>query len=293
MTSDQAQASSSVMEDRVNESRQTGAHSANSEAFAELNRLARESTSSWSEEAPGHKTDRAFLLLIVIAIILLSGLTMIASYREQLSEKFEQLMARTSQLATVDTATDNRVPVQPSGNDSAVTTDAPTTSELEKKVKSLEQRLALLQHKLDMLETGTPASRTASPDASVSVSRVELDAARPPPKSGLVPSDAGTKQTQTSAAQSPAEVAASAITEMPGANNWYINLAAYSRRSSAKPLLERARQIADADIQEVKSGAGTVYRVRAIGYPSPGEARKDARRLESSLGLKDTWISNK
>lgn len=327
-----------MQKDKAEASGPTDPRSSKSEAFAELSRLARESTSSWSENVPGRQTDRAFLLLIVIAIILLSGIIMIAGYREQLTEKFDELKALTSQ-SNLETGTESRVSTQPPMADRSVNTKAPTSAELELKLANLEERLALLQHKLDMLETSapprdittpksTPAGLTTLDDelprqqpelilaepepdqtsTNILPARVETSESAMPPASETADEHSSMTTTPTKpAATIPAlapDVSEAGVADqkmklegspdtLSPTNNWYINLAAYSQQSSAKPLYERARKIAKADIQEVVSGTRTVYRVRAIGYPSAEEAREDTRRLESLLGLKDTWVSNK
>lgn len=310
------------MEPSADPSERTRNPASNSEAFAELSRLARESRSSWAENTPGRNTDRAFLLLIVIAIIVLSGIIMIAGYRQQLSEKFGALVTRASETDGADASTSLAVPAQAVDGGGSGNSNSPSSVELELKVKNLEERMALLQQKLTRLETRTQpevsapahqttptaantrtgdpvtvesetepalvgantAPATTSAGASAPTTAADPDADRQSTPTVPIGPDPVATRTAGSAAESQSATAAS---------GWYINLAAYSRQASAKPLYERARKIARADIQEVVTGAGTIYRVRAVGYPSPEAARQDARRIESLLGLKDSWVSNK
>lgn len=328
-----------MQKDKAEASGPTDPRSSKSEAFAELSRLARESTSSWSENVPGRQTDRAFLLLIVIAIILLSGIIMIAGYREQLTEKFDELKALTSQSNTLNSGTESHMSTQPPMSGQPINTKTPSSAELELKLANLEERLALLQRKLDMLETSAPPRDITTPkstpaglttlDDELPRQQPELILAEPEPdqtstnilpardetSESAMPPASETADEHSSMTTTPTKPAATIPALAPdvseagvadqkmklegspdtlsASNSSYINLAAYSQQSSAKPLYERARKIAKADIQEVVSGTRTVYRVRAIGYPSAEEAREDTRRLESLLGLKDTWVSNK
>ena len=279
------------MEDKSEGTDRTSAPSSNSEAFAELSRLARESTSSWEEDVPGRETDRAFLLLIVIAIILLSGIIMVGNYRQQISDKFDELKVLTHQPVTVEKDTDNRVQGQLLGGNGQVTTGVPSGAELERKVRNLEDRLARLQQKMDRLEASS-ATIVKTPPGSTPASTITLLEELPKQRPELIQT-----QPEPAAAKAPGTdqvtKRGSSPEPLPETNHWYINLAAYSQLASAKPLFERTQQIATADIQKVISGTRTVYRVRAIGYPSAKEARKDAQRIESLLGLKGTWISNK
>ena len=331
------------MEPSADPSEQTRNPASNSEAFAELSRLARESTSSWSENTPGRNTDRAFLLLIVIAIFLLSAIIMITSYRQQLSEKFDELIALTSHTDSAGAKTSLAAPTQTLDRDGSGSSALPSSIELELKVKNLEERMALLQQQLARLET-SPRSPASAPAAQAILDvnaqtqdpatvLTETEPAQVPANTLQAPAsqtaDTATPFTREAKAagesappaapvgretdrdSTPAvtikpepaagskavvttETAGTALQSKSAAldGDWYINLAAYSQEAAAKPLYERARKFARADIEEVISGSRTVYRVRAVGYPSPQAARKDAQRLESLLNLKGTWVSD-
>lgn len=291
------------------------------QSFSELTKLARESKSSWPEAVPGRKADKQFMVAIVIAIILIAGITMIGGYQEQLSVKLDQFknefVGQTSAPALNQSGLDG------------------SNNELLAKFSQLETQLTALQTKVIELNTAVAElESTASTTAAIStenITPVDLASAQltprpllepePEPKpEPVIPAPAPVepvaktpapfepivrlpipKEIQnplnarpvevSSTELSPTKITPTKIAPLDG-SLWFINIGAFSDPTSAAKLLKKVQGVVEnAQIQDIQVKNQTLYRIRAFDYISQDEAKRDAERLHSTLGLSGTWIS--
>ncbi|MBV1932282.1 MAG: SPOR domain-containing protein [Porticoccaceae bacterium] len=285
------------------------------QSFSELTKLARESKSSWPETVPGRKADKQFMLAIIIAIILISGITLIGSYQEQLSIKLDQFKNEFVNQS-------NAPALNQSGPDR-------TSNELLAKFTRLETQITALQTKVTELKTAVVELESAAQPTPIisteSVTPVDLASAQPGPKPpsepkpklkpkpkpepvitapGPVEPTAKTpapleplvrlpipKEIQNPLDTTPTNVSPTNIAPRDQ-SPWLINIGAFSDPTSAAKLLKKVQGVvANAQIQDIQVKNQTLYRIRAFGYISQDEAKRDAERLHSRLGLSGTWIS--
>lgn len=77
----------------------------------------------------------------------------------------------------------------------------------------------------------------------------------------------------------------------PPAGGWFVNVAAYSKSATAESWAERLRgEGFNAITQSVDSGGRTLFRVRAVGFPTEGEARAAAGQLEAEYNIGPLWV---
>ena len=82
-------------------------------------------------------------------------------------------------------------------------------------------------------------------------------------------------------------------TEPPPAptGSWFVNVAAYSKPSTADDMAGKLRDEGlNAITQTVESGGRTLYRVRAVGFASQSEARDIAEELELQYSTGPLWV---
>lgn len=302
-------------------------------SFSELARLARESKSSWDGAVPGRKADKQFLLAIFIAIVVVSGLTLISGYQEQLSVKLDAFTADFSDKNNPPALTEPALDESEPGG---------ASNPLLAKITRLDNRIAALQAQIIELNAAVAeleaTALAASAISTESISALDQESAsltpKPPPEPKPEPkpkpkpkprlsepvietptiAEPVTKRSApvtvtapiSKEIGAPANLVPASIAPVNGApantapvntvslagRPWIINIGAFSNSTSAAKLLSEARGVvANAEIQDIRVKNQTLYRVRAFGYVSRDEAKRDAERLQSKLGLSVTWIN--
>lgn len=292
------------IDDTKQGSDQVEARAGKPQSFSELARIARESKSSWSEAVPGRKADNQVMLAIVIAIILISGITLISGYQEQLSVKLDAFKTEFPDK--------NETPVlSESGLNSATNALLVTITQLETQVAELQAKIIELNTtvaELESLAQTAPAISTGSvthhqesvpetpvplhepePKSAIEAPTIAEPAAKTPaPVKAIIQIQKETRMPVNGAPVSVSPTNTALLDESP----WFINIGAFSDPTSAAKLLKKVQGVVEnAQIQDIQVKNQTLYRIRAFGYISQDEARRDAERLHSTLGLSGTWIS--
>ncbi len=317
MTADQFQEGSknSPLEKSERKDYATGDKAAN---FSELTRIAKESKSAWPEISSVPKSERNFLLLIVIAVILISGITLIVGYRTQLSANLVSLSKELGEVReSLFSITGNTTPPKNISSDSISKTAALEfqLTVLKAKVGQLKARIAELEAAAQTQQKNPASALTnkASPatDQSIPVdSRLVPSSPAPVSPSSIVTTIAPkavqpvfleTKEKSKSLTNSSTpknmSTAAPVATRPPKVppqkpGLWFINIGTFSDRASAEKLLAKVQVVLkNSVLQTVNVDNRSLHRIRAIGYQSNADAKNDAQRLKSELGLGNTWIA--
>lgn len=75
--------------------------------------------------------------------------------------------------------------------------------------------------------------------------------------------------------------------------NWFINIATFSDPRAASNIHGKVQKIADsASIKPITINGKTLYRIRADGYKSRGDAEDKAQVLQIQLDLSGLWVSH-
>lgn len=141
---------------------------------------------------------------------------------------------------------------------------------------------------LPVAETTAPQAAPAGPESSAGDSgpgaEIALLTATPvPPASGLDRAT-GDPETDTPPLADDDQII----------GDWVVNLASYTRESTARRMLEKFRDKGvDAELVTVTVHDRNMVRLRARGYRSANEARDWVPLLEERLGLKGVWISRR
>lgn len=100
-------------------------------------------------------------------------------------------------------------------------------------------------------------------------------------------------QGDRTAATAPAETAEE-IVPATQAGDWVVNLASYTRESTASRMLAvfRSKGV-DAELVTVMINDSPMHRVRVAGFASSRAAKRSIGPLEQQLGLEGVWISRK
>ena len=115
--------------------------------------------------------------------------------------------------------------------------------------------------------------------------------AMPPPASNTVVAVAepGTRTAATAPAEAVEQTAAVVKT-----GDWVVNLASYSRESTANRMLAEFRDKGvDAELVSVIINDKPMHRVRVAGFANSRAAKASIGSLEQQLGLEGIWISRK
>jgi hypothetical protein len=84
------------------------------------------------------------------------------------------------------------------------------------------------------------------------------------------------------------------VTPVAKTGDWVINLASYTRESTAnRKLALFQQQGVDAEVFAVTINDKPMYRIRAAGYESSRSAKADIPVMEQKLDLKGVWISRR
>ena len=249
-----------------------------SAVFSELSRLARESKSSWSNFATTPKSDRKFIQLIIITIILLSVITLIAGYRApSLSLNLGFFTDRYSKISEYLFATEDEVLVLDNQNPQ----QQQKIAQLESQVAGLKEQANQLKTRNAELEIAAQASLESRPTGkgkSSSQRTLSLVSKPAPALDSKVVSD-------TPILLRPVK----ALSQNQG--DWFINVGTFSDQVAAETLLTKVQTVLKrAEIQEIKVDNKVLHRIRASGYASQSDAQSQAQRLRSELGL-STWVA--
>lgn len=300
-------------------------------SFSELARLARESKSSWDDAVPGRKADKQFLLAIAIAIVVVSGLTLISGYQGQLSVKSDTVNAEFSAYNNAPALAEPALLTEPALSESEPNA---VTNPLLAEITRLNTRIAALQAQIIELNTAVAelesTAQAASAISTESIPALDRESPSLTPEPPYKPEPEPKPKPELKsepvikapaivepATKKPAPVMVTApISKEIGApanlvpatiappnavpadtaslaeSPWFINIGAFSNSTSAAKLLSQVQGVvANAAIQDIQVKNQTLHRVRAFGYASRDEAKRDAQRLQSKLGLSTTWIN--
>ena len=256
--------------------------------FSELSRLARESKSSWSDFASTPKSDRNFLRLIFITIILISGITLMAGYR--LPSPSLNLSFLAESLANIVES------LFPTKKESPVLVGEST--EQQKKITALESQIvglkkneAQFKNRIIELEMVTqPLSKTTTL-ANVNISDQQASKLPLEPEPGSEPEPISKLVSKPEPASETPTLLEPAVKPVQIQGNWFINVGTFSDRVAAEALLSKVQTVLErAQLQEIRINNRPLHRIRARGYASQSDAQDKARRLRSELGL-NTWIA--
>jgi cell division septation protein DedD len=76
--------------------------------------------------------------------------------------------------------------------------------------------------------------------------------------------------------------------------NWVINLASYTRESTAnRKLALFQQQGVDAEVFAVEINGKPMYRIRLAGFQSRRAAQAEVKPVEQLLGLEGVWVSKR
>ena len=111
--------------------------------------------------------------------------------------------------------------------------------------------------------------------------------------------------TETTAEESPADVVAAPppaaeveyitpVETVAKTGNWVINLASYTRESTAnRKLALFQQQGVDAEVFAVEINGKPMYRIRLAGFQSRRAAQAEVKPVEQLLGLEGVWVSKR
>ena len=135
-----------------------------------------------------------------------------------------------------------------------------------------------------------PVPMAGSVDA---VEDVPADSTAMPPMAATHTAIAIADQDDRTAATAPAEAAEEIeATGTPG--DWVVNLASYTRESTANRMLAEFRgKGVDAELVTVMINDRPMHRIRVAGFNSSQAAKTSIDPLEQQLGLEGVWISRK
>ena len=135
-----------------------------------------------------------------------------------------------------------------------------------------------------------PVPMAGSVDA---VEDVPADSTAMPPMAATHTAIAIADQDDRTAATAPAEAAEEIeATGTPG--DWVVNLASYTRESTANRMLAEFRNKGvDAELVTVMINDRPMHRIRVAGFNSSQAAKTSIDPLEQQLGLEGVWISRK
>ena len=144
-----------------------------------------------------------------------------------------------------------------------------------------------LQSELDQFTSDAPATPAAEEAALTALSTPPSPTAgnttptadnATPEAETVAPPDTDIDPPLTSAADLPA-------------GGWFVNVAAYSKSATAESWAEKLQgEGFNAITQSVNSGGRTLFRVRAVGFPTEGEARAAAGQLEAEYNIGPLWV---
>jgi cell division septation protein DedD len=263
-----------------------------SAVFSELNRLARESKSSWSDFAPTPKSDRNFLRLIIIAIILISGVTLVVGYRSPASLNLNFLAEKLSQVSeylfTGNFTSNDENPVMVEENSKQQT----KITALESQVAGLKANEAQFKSRIAELEVSAQPTRVLSEPPSVDsdmTPRLQRTSPTTEPKSE--PEAEPEPEPELRPALTDKTPIQPAVETAQFLGDWFINVGTFSDRAAAETLLAKVQTILKtAQLQEVRVNNRLLHRIRASGYASQSSAQDQAQRLHSEFGL-NTWVA--
>ena len=253
-----------------------------SAVFSELSRLARESKSSWSNFATTPKSDRKFIQLIIITIILLSVITLIAGYRApSLSLNLDLFADKLSEISEfLFTSEDEALVVvsQDPQQQQKITQLESQVTGLKEKASQLKARVA----ELEMVALGSLESPSLGDDTSSGQQILRL---KPEPvsipESPLDPNPVSNTPILLKPVIAPGQ----------SQGDWFINVGTFSDQAAAESLLAKVQTVLKrAQLQEIQVKNKSLHRIRASGYASQSGAQNQAQRLRSELGL-STWVA--
>ena len=257
-----------------------------SAVFSELSRLARESKSSWSNFATTPKSDRKFIQLIIVTIIIVSVITLIAGYRApSLSLNLGFFTDKFSEISEYLFATEDKVRVL----DNQDPQQQQKITQLESQVVGLKEQANQLKARITELEMAAQASLESPPLGADNSSRQRTLSLVPKPESI---SESAPALDPDPASDTPI-LLKPVIAPSQNQGDWFINVGTFSDQAAAETLLAKVQTVLKrAEIQKTKVGSQALHRIRASGYASQSDAQNQAQRLHSELGL-STWVAKK
>ena len=203
----------------------------------------------------------------------------------------ESPVAQTTGIAAEDTPAEPVATVQ---SEPAVTTAAagPAIAKTETGVADTVAGLEALP--VPMAGPGDTAEAPASvintttpPHAAQDTQESSMPAAMPDPDKVVAAAEPVTSTT------APAE-AVQQITPAVKTGDWVVNLASYTRESTASRMLTRFRDKGvDAELVTVMINDKPMHRLRVSGFASSRAAKARIKSLEQQLDLEGVWISRK
>jgi chemotaxis protein histidine kinase CheA len=147
-------------------------------------------------------------------------------------------------------------------------------------------QLAAMQARLDRMETGVAdlASKLHRLDQSLGAMQDQLKEVKDAPPARPV---------VATPAKSPAQPQAAAAVKPndPSGGDWAVNLLSVHKESLADREIKRlARLGLPVEKIQAQKGSQTWYRVRVIGFPNYGEAKKYQAVMKKDYDLKDAWV---
>ena len=171
---------------------------------------------------------------------------------------------------------------------------SPLPADVEQ-VPVIEQPPAPVMNRMDSLAAGVEnLPGNAQPVSPLPAATTT----EPPGKHALEPvsvaHNTAVRQTPMTAADATPDrtpLAAPVVTAHAARGDWVINIGSYMRETiAARKLAEFRKQGVNAE-QETSTVRGkTVYRVQVPGFVTMAEAREQARQVQGTLGLKETWV---
>jgi len=140
--------------------------------------------------------------------------------------------------------------------------------------------ITTLQSELDQFTNDAPTTPAAEEAALTAVSTPPSPTAdnATPEAETVAPPDTDIDPPSTSSADLPA-------------GGWFVNVAAYSKSATAESWAAKLQgEGFNAITQTVDSGGRTLFRVRAVGFPTQVEARTAAGQLEAEYNIGPLWV---